>query len=60
MALRVSDHVTFHVGTRVREIEGRHIGTVIAVFSSRSYRIQWDDTGWKTDCDEDDICETEE
>lgn len=36
-------------GARVTEIDGRHVGTVVAVFGagdSTTLKVRWDDTGW--------------
>lgn len=39
----------WRIGTVVREIDGRHTGTVIAHRNSATTVVRWDDTGWKSD-----------
>jgi hypothetical protein len=39
----------FAIGDRVREKDGRHVGTVRAVLWSRTARVVWDHTGYVSD-----------
>lgn len=36
------------IGTKVREPEGRHIGTLVAIVSSQAI-VKWDDNGWQSE-----------
>ena len=38
----------FRTGDQVREIDGRHVGTVISQFGW-TVRVQWEDSCWKED-----------
>lgn len=40
----------FDCGTKVCEIDGRHVGTVIAVLNTVAVRVRWDDNGFISDC----------
>jgi hypothetical protein len=41
--------VRLHCGDRVVERDGRHIGTVAAIFSGSVARVRWLDNGWCSD-----------
>jgi len=45
----------FRIGAYVIEVDGRHVGRVVAVFAQRVYRVRWIDTGWRSDLAADQI-----
>lgn len=44
----------FHLGTQVREKEGRHVARIRAIFANTA-RVVWEDSGWLSDLDLGDI-----
>jgi len=43
---RVGDWLPFRCGDRIREIGGRHVARVRAVFHGAYVAAQWEETGW--------------
>ncbi len=41
-----SSWMKLNTGDRVRERDGRHIGRVEAICWSRLVKVRWEDTGW--------------
>lgn len=44
MSLRVDDYFPFGCGDQVRELDGRHVGTVRAVIFGQA-KVRWNDNG---------------
>jgi hypothetical protein len=48
MPIRIGDRVAL-------KDDPRHVGRVEAVFASRTIRVKWQDTGWVSDVEVDEI-----